>query len=132
MRERKDKSSSGGTPIGTPLLSPLTSASSNPDDEREERRRRRREREAAKEAREKEQTGEAEPHTQTSHHAKRRSRVKQEPVDVKVESDVTGETGKGYEAAGESSVPTTPRIESAGVFLLDGTGDVNVKKEEEL
>ena len=99
-KDRKGKGGGEGTPFGTPLLSPLTSAGG--EDDREERRRRRREREVAKKEREKEKEGVE----GQDHHHKRKSKVKQEP-EVKEENE--NGSGKGYEAAGESSVPTTPQ-----------------------
>jgi hypothetical protein len=130
---RKDKE---GTPVGTPLLKPLTSSNLpiSGEDEREERRRRRRERETAKREREKSQESIKEEDRDRNelrqpHQHRRKSRAKQEPeAEVKLED---GDHARGYEAAGESSVPATPM--AGDEFSLDmassGSEGVKIKTE---
>lgn len=105
--------STTSTPLGTPLLSPLTSATAvASEDDREERRRRRREREAAKNKEREQHTDkdrDTPPHQhqhQHQHHHRRKTKSKHQDADP---GNGNG-NGKGYDAAGESSVPTTPML----------------------
>ena len=136
-----------GTPLLSPLTSAstmttmtTTTTTNSTEDDREERRRRRREREAAKRERERIESADPEPqikeeggisdppasrHHHHLHHHQHRRKTKSRTdgdgdgdVDIKDENENGHSTnGKGYEAAGESSAPTTPLMGDA--FSLD-------------